>query len=81
LKVLQYIDNEKNTNLYLVNISATVPALKLIPLFLPNSGIIFSLLISQTGEENNTRYLMKIFMKIVDAMRKIFKFDCMELIK
>jgi len=42
-------------------------------------GNIFNLLSSQAEEENITRYLMDIFLEIVNGIGKILKVDCMEL--
>ena len=42
-------------------------------------GNIFNLLSSQAEEENITRYLMEIFLEIVNGIGKILKVDCMEL--
>jgi hypothetical protein len=42
-------------------------------------GNIFNLLSSQAEEENITRYLMEIFLEIVNGIGKLLKVDCMEL--
>jgi len=42
-------------------------------------GNIFNLLSSQAEEENITRYLMEIFLEIVNGIGNILKVDCMEL--
>jgi len=42
-------------------------------------GNIFNLLSSQAEEENITRYLMEIFLEVVNGIGKLLKVDCMEL--
>ena len=42
-------------------------------------GSIFDLLSSQAEEENITRYLMEIFLELVNGIGEILKVDCMEL--